>query len=432
MRLHSEDDVFIGVDYGTSGVRFVAIDRQGVERAAVGVQAFPSWRDENGRSEQAPDGWWQCARAGFRLLMPRLAGRSVRSVTVAATSSTLLLCRCDGQPLTPGLMYDDRRAAGRVPGIAAVAPPETAVISASSSLAKLLHLLDGHVASRDFRALHQADWLAGMLSGRFGISDENNCLKLGYDALRRRWPEWLDRLGLPDGVLPEVHPPGTPIAKVTAEAAAATGLPADCMVTTGTTDSVAAAVASGISKCGEAVTSLGSTLVLKVLADRPVFAPDYGIYSHRLGDVWLAGGASNSGGAVLAYFFSVSRITELSGRIEPERSLRLDYYPLLRPGERFPINDPGMQPRLSPRPEDDVLFLQALLEGMAWIEMTGYQRLSDCGAPYPTLVRSIGGGAGNEAWRRIRQTRVGVPVVNAAHGDAAYGAALLGLRGSIR
>lgn len=37
---------------------------------------------------------------------------------------------------------------------------------------------------------------------------------------------------------------------------------------------------------------------------------------------------------------------------------RLDYYPLTKPGERFPVNDPAMQPRLTPRPEDDARFLQ--------------------------------------------------------------------------
>ncbi len=36
----------------------------------------------------------------------------------------------------------------------------------------------------------------------------------------------------------------------------------------------------------------------------------------------------------------------------------LDFYPLASPGERFPVNDPGLAPRLEPRPEDDALFLQ--------------------------------------------------------------------------
>ena len=41
------------------------------------------------------------------------------------------------------------------------------------------------------RGEEYADWLTGRLTDRFGISDENNALKLGYDPLARHWPDWL-------------------------------------------------------------------------------------------------------------------------------------------------------------------------------------------------------------------------------------------------
>lgn len=299
--------------------------------------------------------------------------------------------------------------------------------SATSSLAKLLYLSDRLPSRPGVRALHQADWILGKLSGRFGISDENNALKLGYDALHRCWPDWMKSLPLPAGALPEVFPAGMPIGRVSAAAATETGLPVTCRLVTGTTDSVAAAIASGIRHQGEAVTSLGSTLAVKIFVPRPLFEPAYGIYSHRLGDSWLAGGASNSGGAVLARFFTRDEIDRLGARIDPDRPSGLDYYPLLRPGERFPVNDPALPPRMGPRPEDRALFLQALLEGIATIELLGYQRLAELGAPFPSRVVSIGGGAPNETWRRIRQNRLGIPVSTAKHQDAAYGAACLGL-----
>ncbi len=53
---HPADDAFVGLDLGTSGVRAVAIDRQGRELAAVGVPAFPFLRGEDGRSERHPMG----------------------------------------------------------------------------------------------------------------------------------------------------------------------------------------------------------------------------------------------------------------------------------------------------------------------------------------------------------------------------------------
>jgi sugar (pentulose or hexulose) kinase len=64
------------------------------------------------------------------------------------------------------------------------------VNSPSSSLAKALWLLAG-LRPAAGHLLHQADWVLGRLSGRFGISDENNALKLGYDPVGRCWPAWL-------------------------------------------------------------------------------------------------------------------------------------------------------------------------------------------------------------------------------------------------
>jgi sugar (pentulose or hexulose) kinase len=79
------------------------------------------------------------------------------------------------------------------------------------------------------------------------------------------------------------------------------------------------------------------------------------------GDSWLVGGASNTGGAVLKQFFSGEQLQQLSSQIDPSCPSGLDYYPLTKPGERFPVNDPQLQPRLEPRPAGDALFLQGEL-----------------------------------------------------------------------
>jgi sugar (pentulose or hexulose) kinase len=57
------------------------------------------------------------------------------------------------------------------------------------------------------------------------------------------------------------------------------------MVCAGTTDSIAAFVAAGVSQPGEAVTSLGSTLAVKLLSQQRVDDAAYGVYSHKLGEL---------------------------------------------------------------------------------------------------------------------------------------------------
>jgi D-ribulokinase len=44
---------------------------------------------------------------------------------------------------------------------------------------------------------------------------------------------------------------------------------------------------------------VASSLVIKLLSLVRVDDTRYGVYSHRLDDNWLVGGASNTGGAVL-------------------------------------------------------------------------------------------------------------------------------------
>jgi len=293
----------------------------------------------------------------------------------------------------------------------------------------VLHLLPRAPAAAHI--CHQADWIAGTLCGRFDISDENNALKLGYDPVTRRWPAWLHELGVPRQLLPRVYPPGTTLANVSETVADQLGIARDCRLVAGTTDSIAAFIATGANEPGDGVTSLGSTLVLKLVCDRPVFSGELGVYSHRLGDIWLAGGASSSGGGVLRLYFSQHQLDAMTPALDPGRPTGLDYYPLPGTGERFPRNDPRLEPVLEPRPDDDLIFFQAMLEGIARIEKQGYDALTGLGAPRLNRVISAGGGSTNPAWSRIRERLLGVPVSTAKHTEASYGAALLAAAGTV-
>ena len=131
---------------------------------------------------------------------------------------------------------------------------------------------------------------------------------------------------------------------------------------------------------------------------------------------------------MLAQFFTSEAIRDLSRRIDPHIGTGLDYYPLPATGERFPISDPALAPRITPRPADDAVFLQALLEGIARIEALGYRRLAELGGPQLTSVATVGGGAANESWSRIRATALGAPLRRPESDEAAVGVARLALR----
>lgn len=342
-------------------------------------------------------------------------------------------------PITPALLYNDARARSALPQVQAFAPPDSPVLSATSSLVKALWWqqaldidadidADINARSRVSQLAHQADWLAALLHGRPPVSDYHNALKLGYDVRSLAYPDWL--LNSPVAAwLPDVLAPGDAIAPILPTLADQFSFPRTCQICAGTTDSIAAFLASGVSQPGEAVTSLGSTLVLKLLSLQPIDHQSFGIYSHRLGDLWLIGGASNTGGAVLQQYFTPQQLAELSQKIDISLPCPVDYYPLSAPGERFPINDPDLSPRLTPRPERDQDFLYGLLNGIAQIEAEGYGKLNSFGAPALQRVHTAGGGAKNLTWQAIRQRWLGVPVLAAAQTAAAYGTAQLAVKG---
>ena len=415
---------FLGIDFGTSGARSCVIDADGAT-VAKDIRDFGNLEDY----ERA--GIWRDALWDMVASLPPAIRTQLSDIALDGTSGTVLACDEELSPRHPPLLYNDDRAVDEAALIAKTAPPGHPAAAVTSGLAKVLWLKKqlGLTGARLY--LNQADWLAGLLSGRVGFTDYHNALKLGLDLDALNWPAWVEYLVDVD-YLPMPVAPGSALATVSHPRARYLGVNPGCRVHAGTTDSIAAFLAAGVSQSGDAVTSLGSTLVLKLLSDVRVESVGHGVYSHWFGTRWLAGGASNAGGAVLRQFFDDRQVAALSEAIDPAIASPLDYLPLPRTGERFPVNDPMLAPRLTPRPTDDAEFLHGLLESLARIEARGYGLLAELGASPLRRVDTAGGGAKNPAWTRIRQRRLDVPVARAAHTEAAYGAALLARDGQAR
>ena len=419
--------MYLGLDFGTSGARACAI----VEAETILYENRYTYPNA---TAQTPLDWREALHFLLKNL-PSAIATQIRGMAISATSATVLLCDVNLEPTSPALLYFDRRAQAAAEQLKKIAPPDHIVCGATSGLAKFLWLTAHANLSNTAHFLHQADWLAAFLTGTGGVSDYHNALKTGYDIERLCWPDWV--LNLPHAdLLPRVVAPGAALAPINTRVAQHFKLNPACVVHAGTTDSIAAFIAAGANelganKPGAAVTSLGTTLVLKILSKRRIEAAQYGVYSHRYGDLWLAGGASNAGGSVLRQHFSDDDLAVLSQQIDPNVDTTLDYYPLPRPGERFPVNDSALMPRLTPRPLDDAQFLHGILQGLSCIEVAGYAKLVELGATPLTSVLSMGGGAKNQAWIKMRERLLGVPVTFSSQTEAALGAALLAKRQKI-
>lgn len=415
----------LGIDIGTSGVRTAVLDETG---AMIATARAPHVPQDPARIDAM--GWWQAVKDCLKTQLAALDALGfnpgdIARIGVDGTSGTMVLTDADLRPVTRALMYNSAGFDAEADVIARHAPDVHITKGGNSALARALRLQAEDTGRKAVHLLHQADFITAHLLGRGGISDDNNALKTGYDPETKTWPAWFVDTGLRVDLLPTPVAAGAMIGPISPGIAQKLGLSADTQVHAGTTDSIAAFLAAAPLQLGAAVTSLGTTLAIKILSEARVDDPSVGLYSHRLGDFWLAGGASNTGGGVLAALFSTQELAALSDKIDPQAVSPLDYYPLLKPGERFPINDPEYPAKLTPRPDDDVAFLHGLLESIARIEKQCYDSIAAQGGALPTVLFTAGGGAQNAVWTAMRSRVLGMPLQEADQTEAAVGIARL-------
>ena len=174
----------------------------------------------------------------------------------------------------------------------------------------------------------------------------------------------------------------------------------------------------------DGLTVLGTTIVVKKIIDKPI--KKQGITNHIVNGNWICGGASNAGCGILSKFFSDLEIKELSRQINPSKNTSLNLLPLNSKGERFPINNSNLEPILGPRPVSDSLYLHALFEGLAKIELKGWEKLGKLTGSLPKKIITIGGGSKNPQWRKIREKIINIPIISCSR-TTSFGTALLAI-----
>ncbi|NRB04795.1 MAG: FGGY-family carbohydrate kinase [Rhodobacteraceae bacterium] len=413
----------LGIDIGTSGVRSAVIDPDG--RIIAMARASHLAQDPANIDATL---WWTAVETCLTRQIEALreAGQNpadIAGLAVDGTSGSMVLTDANLRPVTRALMYNSKGFDTEAARIAKVAPKTHITQGSNSALARAMHLTS-ETRGPAHHLLHQADYITAKLLGYGGYSDHNNALKTGFDPETEQWPDWTSAVFDPH-LLPKVMPVGANLGTMCGAVSQKFGFDNSVRVHAGTTDSIAAFLACAPMERGTAVTSLGSTLAIKILSETRIDDPRIGLYSHRLGNMWLVGGASNTGGAVLAHFFSPDEIAHLSAEIDPHTPSGLDYYPLLEPGERFPVNDPALAPRLSPRPESDAQFLHGIFEGIAQIEALSYREIEARGGPKPHQLFGAGGGSTNKTFAAIRHRALGLEPKSSEHSEAAIGATKL-------
>ena len=248
----------VGVDLATANVRLAVLDIETGERLTGEAAALPvPRRDGAGSSEQDPCYWPVTAQ-----LLGRVAeryGSRVRAICVTGTSGSVVPADAAGRPVGGALLYDDTRRPASLPG---------PLPARQATLGRIAWLAAHRPGSR---YLHTADIVTAALAGRVMATDTSHALKSGIDPLARTWPAGeLEQIGVQPWQLPELVYPGTTLGRIGRESVQDLGLPANLTIIAGMTDGCTAQLATGAVAPGDAVGTLGTTLVLKLVTPEPV------------------------------------------------------------------------------------------------------------------------------------------------------------------
>lgn len=406
--------IFIGIDVGTQGIKTIAVTETGEKIAFVTKKLTEVQVLREGWKEQNPLEWKEVLKLSLREISKNIMNRGfnlsdVKAISVDGTSGTILAINRDGFPLMNAIMYNDSRATKEAERIKEITKEFSEKVgytfNSSFALPKILWIKDNfpNIYSQATKFIHQTDFIVGVLTGIYDITDHSNALKTGFDLLDYKWPEFIIKeLQIDLNKLPYVTKPGTIISNITKEISVETGFSKDTIVVAGVTDGCAGQIASGAVNEGEWNTILGTTLIIKGITKNLIIDPRGRIYSHLHPEgLWMPGGASNTGGECLEKVFPNIDFQKWNKEAEKYLPSSLIIYPLVRKGERFPFIDSEAEGFVRGYYRSDYELYVGYLEGVGLIERLSYDVVGNLGA----VVRKVfvtGGAVKSDLWLKIR------------------------------
>jgi xylulokinase len=274
----------LGIDVSTTATKAVLIDEAGTV-VGIGVSEYgfdvprPLW------SEQDPASWWHGAVAaiGAALAAAGIGGSEVAAVGLTGQMHGLVLLDAADLVLRPAILWNDQRTAAACDAIrAAVGAERLIAVTGNDALTgftapKLVWVRDNEpdVWRRVAHVLLPKDYLRLHLTGVHALDKADGAGTLLFDLAARDWsPEVLAALRIDPAWMPPTFEGPQVTARITAAAAAATGLRAGTPVVAGGGDQAANAVGVGVVAPGTMALSLGTSGVVFAATDRPLYEPN--------------------------------------------------------------------------------------------------------------------------------------------------------------
>jgi xylulokinase len=401
-------------------------------------------------AEQRPENWWDAARVAIQgvLDLAHLSGQHVRGVGLSGQMHGLVALDAACRVIRPALIWCDQRSQAQVDAINALVGKENVVACTANpvltgfTLPKLLWIRDNEPAhfAQVRKILLPKDYIRFRLTGEYAsdVSDASGTAL--FNVAERRWSDELaDRLGIDKRILPAVLESAEISGRVSATAAAATGLAEGTPVIAGAGDQAAGAIGNGIVNAGVVSCTIGTSGVVFAHMQSPQYDPAGRVHTfcHAVRGAWHVMGVTQGAGLSLQWFrnslaagMGYEALTA-EAATAPAGSQGLYWLPYLM-GERTPHLDAsargGWIGLTAKHSRADLI--RSLLEGVSFSLKDCLDIIEGMGVAVQTVHLS-GGGARSAFWRQLLADIFGkqIAILETEEGSA-YGAALLALVGT--
>ncbi len=366
----------------------------------------------------------------------------VDRITFTGQAESLVILGTDCKPLMNAISWMDERSAAecasmeqRFPGEICYAHTGQPAALPTWPATKILWLRK-HKPSLYAAAAHYVllkDYVVYCLTGKLLADRSIATFTFYFDIYQKQyWPEMLNYIGVSEAQLPPLVEPCSDAGRLSADAAAATGLPESVIVNVGTLDHFAGMIGTGNVEEGGMSLSTGTVMGLSTMAASPI-RRDTGIPMHYgfLPDTYVMLPVAESGGVSLEWFKRACMpnrsYDELNSVLATRSVGELLFLPYLvgTNAPEFDMDACGMFFGL--RSRDDAFDMAlAVMEGVAHLLRKNCDYIQASGTSISHII-ATGGGARSAVWCQLQADITGIPVEIPMEKEAAcLGAAMIG------
>lgn len=430
---------FIGIDLGTSAVKILLMDKDGIIKKSVSRE-YPISFPRPGWSEQNPEDWYEQTKDGLRELLSDIDKTKVKGIGFGGQMHGLVVLDKDDNVIRPAILWNDGRTVQETEYLNQEIGKDklsdyTANIAFAGFTAPKILWMKKHEPEnfkRISKIMLPKDYIAYKLTGIHCTDPSDASGTLLFDVKNKCWSkEMMAICGVTEEQLPTVYESYQVVGTVKEDIVKEFGLDKYVKVVAGAGDNAAAAVGTGTVGEGKCNVSLGTSGTIFISSKKFRVDKNNALHSfaHADGNYHLMGVVLSAASCNKWWMEDILRTTDFAGEQKNINNLgtnQVYFLPYLM-GERSPHNDPNARGAfigmtMGTSRKDMTL---AMMEGVAFAIRDSYEIAKSLGIDVER-TKMCGGGAKSPLWRKILANILNLKVdILAVEEGPALGGAML-------